>query len=86
MATLPPLTLLHKHKDRSVIHSIIRPPVLSLFVRSSDRSIVRLIVHGSFVWGTDIPRSTRRLEGFAKDFGPITSQVHPFVGQGKNHW
>jgi hypothetical protein len=30
--------------------------------------------------------STRRLEGLAKDFGPITSQGHPFVGQGRNHW
>jgi hypothetical protein len=29
--------------------SIVRPPVLSLFVRSSNRSIVRPIVHGPFV-------------------------------------
>jgi hypothetical protein len=28
------------------------------------------------------PRSTRRLEGLAKGFGPIISQGHPFVGQG----
>src|SRR5688572_4028256 len=47
-----PLHVPHKHTlaqgsfDRS---SIVRPPVLSLFVRSSDRSIVRPIVHGSFV-------------------------------------
>jgi hypothetical protein len=47
-----PLHFPHKHTlaqgsfGRS---SIVRPPVLSLFVRSSDRSIVRLIVHGSFV-------------------------------------
>jgi hypothetical protein len=39
----------HKHKDRSVIHLIIRPNVLSLFVRSSDRpwfvcSIVRSFI------------------------------------------
>jgi hypothetical protein len=32
---------------------IVRPPVLSLFVRSSDRSIVRPIVHGSFVCSSD---------------------------------
>jgi hypothetical protein len=47
-----PLHLPHKHTlaqgsfGRSLI---VRPPVLSLFVRSSDRSIVRPIVHGSFV-------------------------------------
>jgi hypothetical protein len=28
--------------------------------------------------------STRRLEGLAKGFGPITSQGHPFVGQGRS--
>jgi hypothetical protein len=33
--------------------SIVCPPVLSLFVRSSDRSIVRPIVHGSFVRSSD---------------------------------
>jgi hypothetical protein len=27
--------------------------------------------------------STRRLEGLAKGSGPITSQGHPFVGQGQ---
>jgi hypothetical protein len=32
------------------------------------------------------PGSTRRLEGLTKYFGPITSQGHPFVGQGRNHW
>jgi hypothetical protein len=47
-----PLHVPHKHTlaqgsfGRS---SIVRPPVLSLFVRSSDHSIVRPIVHGSFV-------------------------------------
>jgi hypothetical protein len=60
MATLPPHThplhVPHKHTlaqgwlDRS---TIVRPPVLSLFVRSSDRSIVRPIVHGSFVRSSD---------------------------------
>jgi hypothetical protein len=61
MATLStpptrPLHLPHKHTlaqgsfGRS---SIVRPPVLSLFVRSSDCSIVRLIVHGSFVRSSD---------------------------------
>ena len=30
------------------------------------------------------PGSTRRLEGLAKGFGPIISQGHPFVGQGRN--
>jgi hypothetical protein len=38
------------------------------------------------LWGTDIPGSTRRLEGLAKYSGPITLQGHPFVGQGRNHW
>jgi hypothetical protein len=57
LSTLPPtrplpLHLPHKHPlaqgsfGRS---SIVRSPVLSLFVRSSDRSIVRPIVHGLFV-------------------------------------
>jgi hypothetical protein len=57
MATLStpptrPLHLPHKHTlaqgsfGRS---SIVRPPILSLFVRSSDRSIVHPIIHGSFV-------------------------------------
>jgi hypothetical protein len=53
MATLPPphtptpcSTQAQGSFGRS---SIVRPPVLSLFVRSSDRSIVRPIVHGSFV-------------------------------------
>jgi hypothetical protein len=32
------------------------------------------------------PGSTRRLEGLAKDSGPIISQGHPFVGQGRSHW
>jgi hypothetical protein len=47
-----PLHVPHKHTlaqgsfDRS-------SPVLSLFVRSSDRSIVRSIVHGSFVRSFD---------------------------------
>jgi hypothetical protein len=27
------------------------------------------------------PRSTRRQEGLARGFGPVTSQGHPFVGQ-----
>ena len=51
-----PLHLPHKHTlsqgsfDRS---SIVRPPVLSLFVHSSGRSIVRPIVHGSFVRSFD---------------------------------
>jgi hypothetical protein len=60
MATLPPHTrplhFPHKHTlaqgsfGRS---SIVRPPVLSLFIRSSDRSIFRPIVHGSFVRSFD---------------------------------
>src|SRR5688572_11842666 len=60
MATLfpptHPLHVPHKHTltqgpfGRS---SIVRPPVLSLFVRSSDRSIVRPIVHGLFVRSSD---------------------------------
>ena len=51
-----PLHVPHKHTlaqgsfGRS---SIVRPPILSLFVRSSDRSIVRPIVHGSFVRSFD---------------------------------
>jgi hypothetical protein len=32
------------------------------------------------------PGSTRRLEGLAEGFGPITSQGHPFVGQERNRW
>jgi hypothetical protein len=32
------------------------------------------------------PGSTRRLEGLTKGFGPIISQGHPFVGQGRNCW
>jgi hypothetical protein len=56
MATLfpptHPLHVPHKHTLAQGLFgrsSIVRPPVLSLFVRSSDRSIVRPIVHGSFV-------------------------------------
>jgi hypothetical protein len=66
MATLSPHTrplhFPHKHTlaqgsfGRS---SIVRPRILSLFVRSSDRSIVRPIVHGSFVRSSD--RSIVRL-------------------------
>jgi hypothetical protein len=49
-----PLSLHLPHKHPLVqgsfgLSSIVRPPILSLFVRSSDRSIVRPIVHGSFV-------------------------------------
>jgi hypothetical protein len=40
----------------------------------------------TYCGGQISPGSTRRLEGLAKDFGPITSQGHPFVGQGRNHW
>jgi hypothetical protein len=32
------------------------------------------------------PGFTRRLEGLAKGFGPIISQGHPFMGQGRNCW
>jgi hypothetical protein len=35
------------------------------------------------LWGTDIPRSTRRQEGLAKGFGLIISQGRPFMGQGR---
>jgi hypothetical protein len=62
MATLfsptHPLHVPHKHTlaqgsfGRS---SIVRPPVLSLFIRSSDRSIVRPIVDGSFVRSSNRP-------------------------------
>jgi hypothetical protein len=38
------------------------------------------------VWGQISPRSTRRQEGLAKGLGPIISQGHPFVGQGRNVW
>jgi hypothetical protein len=40
--TLTPTQAQHKQKDRSVVHSIVRPTVHSLFVRSSDRSYDRL--------------------------------------------
>jgi hypothetical protein len=32
------------------------------------------------------PGSTRRQEGLAKGLGPIISQSHPFVGQGRDVW
>jgi hypothetical protein len=32
------------------------------------------------------PGSTRRQEGLAKGLGPIISQGHPFMGQGRNVW
>jgi hypothetical protein len=35
----------HEHKDRSIIHSIVRPNLHSLFIRSSDRS---WFVHAMF--------------------------------------
>jgi hypothetical protein len=47
-----PLHFPHKHTLAQVSFGrslIVRPPVLSLFVRSSDRSIVRPIVHGLFI-------------------------------------
>ena len=51
-----PLHLPHKHPLAQGLFgrsSIVRPPVLSLFVRSSDRSIVRPIAHGLFVRSSD---------------------------------
>jgi hypothetical protein len=60
MATpFPPTHTLHVPHKHTLAQgpfgrsSIVRPPVLSLFVRSSDRSIVRPIVHGSFVRSSD---------------------------------
>jgi hypothetical protein len=61
MATLSPphtrpLHLPHKYTlaQGSFGHSsIVRPPVLSLFVRSSDRSIVHPIIHGLFIRSSD---------------------------------
>jgi hypothetical protein len=38
--TPTPTQAQHKHKDRSVVHSIFRSNVHNLFVRSSDRSII----------------------------------------------
>jgi hypothetical protein len=52
--TPTPTQAQHKHKDHWIVHSIVRPPVHSLFVRSSDhswfvRSCVRLFVQVIFV-------------------------------------
>jgi hypothetical protein len=53
---------------------------------------------GPRIFGPIISKSTQRLglvgdryppgplEGLAKGFGPIISQGHPFVGQGRNRW
>jgi hypothetical protein len=51
-----PLHLPHKHtlaQGSSGRSSIVRPPVLSLFVRSFDCLIVRPIVHGLFIRSSD---------------------------------
>jgi hypothetical protein len=53
------ISLPHKHKDCSVTHPIVCPTVHSLFVRSSDRLIVRSIVHDSFVPSSDRPSILR---------------------------
>jgi hypothetical protein len=44
------------------------------------------LLHDGVCGGQISPGSTRRLEGLVKDSGPIISQGHPFVGQGRNHW
>jgi hypothetical protein len=44
------------------------------------------MIVGSRCGGQISPGSIRRLDGLAKDSGPIISQGHPFVGQGRNHW
>jgi hypothetical protein len=62
MATLslpPPTRPLHRPHQHTLAQesfgrsSIVRPPVLSLFLCSSDHSIIRPIVHGSFVRSSD---------------------------------
>jgi hypothetical protein len=56
----------------------------SYVLTNKSGKIVAKYVGGKHkMWGTDIPGSTRRLEGLAKGFGPIVSQGRPFVGQGR---
>jgi hypothetical protein len=85
MATLPPphpLHVPHKHTlaqgsfGRS---SIVRPPILSLFVCSSDRSIVRPIVHGSFVRSSDRSSKKTLLIGYAAEISIVRSFDHSIV-------
>jgi hypothetical protein len=51
--TLTPTQAQHKHKDRSVVHSIVHPLVHSLFVCSIDRSSNRSWFVCSFVRSFD---------------------------------
>jgi hypothetical protein len=60
------------------------PPLLSLIRNFLPRlSSAHLPPSRPPLWGTNIPGSTRRQEGLEKGFGPIVSQGHPFVGQGR---
>jgi hypothetical protein len=91
MATLshPPTSPLHHPHKHTLAQgsfgrsSIVRPPVLSLFVRSSDRSIARSIVHGSFVRPFVHPNnlcSAVMLPKFRSFVRPIIrSIVHSFI-------
>jgi hypothetical protein len=53
-----------------------RPRTFGLIISESTK---RLRACG----GQISPRSTRRIEGLANGFGPIVSQGHPFLGQGR---
>jgi hypothetical protein len=57
--------------------SLILMPCLHLLV-------LRMFMVGIYCGGQISPGSTRRQEGLAKGLGPIISQGHPFMGQGRN--
>jgi hypothetical protein len=56
------------------------------FLRKLPWQVLPLRQKRLLLWscgGQISPGSTRRQEGLAKGFGPIISQGHPFVGQGR---
>jgi hypothetical protein len=65
---------LAESKPRHIINLRAKPRIFWLIISKSTQ---RLGACG----GQISPGSTRRQEGLARGFGPVTSQGHPFVGQ-----
>jgi hypothetical protein len=60
--------------------------VIGIWRTTRENRATTSVVWDALCGGQISPGSTRRLEGLTKGFGPIISQGHPFVGQGRNCW
>jgi hypothetical protein len=61
-------------KSHHIINLRAGPRIFGLIISKSTKSL-------GACGGQISPGSTRRQEGLARGFGPVTSQGHPFMGQ-----